>query len=423
MRKVKFLSLLMLFFVLSACTTDAKYGAKSDDLGLYMISAGLLGHQSVSTQEGLYEILDIDNDFSRNIIYTDYETKSRFYLSSDLSLDPSSDDNTSYIGDVYGGTSIAAGNNKLCLFFFKTSSGIVVKKYGEKALPAIVTMDFNGENKRTVYTFAANEWMHDQSGIVCDSEDNLYFIESYLSDEGYSEKKSIVKVNIATGEKTDLVSLDNIDRDQIIGAYGDNLIIRKLKVPDREKPFYEQFDSREILIYTYNLATGDKKDVLNYGYDKKLVFCRDEIVYILDKSKQNLTSLNILTSDEKEIYKTDQNIKYDDISFWGNFYDNCLFLSRINGDEYEVFAVNADTGAVCFPLKDLNGEMCRIYGESEDYFYVSDGEIFYETELSGPKNTRYTVTARRPNMAFITKEDYWNGVANFIPLTDYVYPS
>ena len=170
MKKIHLLALIMLLFSSCAKTDDNHFETgidnKNNHHDLYMVSndGGLLNNVYASTENGCYELLS-GLGFHSNVIYTDYQSRSKIFLSSDAASDHMSDSSTSYISDTYSMVRPVATKNKLLVF--DTGSGsITVKKYGEKALSKIISMDFNGENKNKFYTFAANEWMHDTSGVA-----------------------------------------------------------------------------------------------------------------------------------------------------------------------------------------------------------------------------------------------------------------
>ncbi|MDY2861914.1 MAG: hypothetical protein SOT10_04870, partial [Oscillospiraceae bacterium] len=327
MKKIYLLALIMLLFSSCAKTDDnhfeADFDNKNNHHDLYMVSndGGLLNNLYAGTENGCYELLS-GLGFHSNVIYTDYQSRSKIFLSSDAASDHMSDSSTSYISDTYSMVRPVATKNKLLVF--DTGSGsIAVNQYGEKALSKIISMDFNGENKNKFYTFAANEWMHDTSGVACDKEDNLYFIESYLDEEGYSEKKNIVTVNINTGEKTELLTLDNIDRYFIIGAYGDELVLKKATVPDRSKPFYQQLDSQKIEIILLNVDTLKTEKITEFGKEEKSVLCHDNMLYTLNAGNGNINALNLFTGEEEVVYtikdSTVKGVKYDGFSLRHDF--------------------------------------------------------------------------------------------------------
>ena len=432
MKKIYLLTLTMLLFSSCAKTDDNHFEAgidnKNNHHDLYMVSndGGLLNNLYASTENGCYELLS-GLGFHSNVIYTDYQSRSKIFLSSDAASDHMSDSSTSYISDTYSMVRPVATKNKLLVF--DTGSGsIMVKKYGEKALSKIISMDFNGENKNKFYTFAANEWMHDTSGVACDKEDNLYFIESYLDEEGYSEKKNIVTVNINTGEKTELLTLDNIDRYFIIGAYGDELVLKKATVPDRSKPFYQQLDSQKFEIILLNVDTLKTEKITEFGREEKSVLCHDNMLYTLNAGNGNINALNLSTGEEEVVYtikdSTVNGVKYDSFSLRHDFYDGHILLDGIKPDGYTDFlAVDVNEKTVTKLELYFDDNFCGIFAENSEYFYVQTGEFTYKIEIPDPAGNTYTGDMRMMKMSLIKKADYWNNIPNFIEITDYAYGS
>ena len=432
MKKIYLLTLTMLLFSSCAKTDDnhfeADFDNKNNHHDLYMVTNDywLMRNIYAGTENGCYEVFSYPDAHS-NLIYADYQSKSKVFLSSDASSDHMSDSSTSYISDTYSMVRSVATKNKLLVF--DTGSGsIMVNKYGEKALSKIISMDFNGENKNKFYTFAANEWMHDTSGVACDKEDNLYFIESYLDEEGYSEKKNIVTVNINTGEKTELLTLDNTDRYFIIGAYGDELVLKKATVPDRSKPFYQQLDSQKIEIILLNVDTLKTEKITEFGKEEKSVLCHDNMLYTLNAGNGNINALNLSTGEEEVVYtikdSTVNGVKYDGFSLRHDFYDGHILLEGIKSDGYKDFlAVDVNEKTITKLELYSDDNFCGIFAENSEYFYVQTGEFTYKIEIPDPAGNTYTGDMRMMKMSLIKKADYWNNIPNFIEITDYAYSS
>ena len=432
MKKIYLLALIMLLFSSCAKTDDNHFETgidnKNNHHDLYMVTDdyGLMTNTYAGTENGCYELLS-GLGFHSNVIYTDYQSRSKIFLSSDAASDHMSDSSTSYISDTYSMVRPVATKNKLLVF--DTGSGsIMVKKYGEKALSKIISMDFNGENKNKFYTFAANEWMHDTSGVACDKEDNLYFIESYLDEEGYSEKKNIVTVNINTGEKTELLTLDNTDRYFIIGAYGDELVLKKATVPDRSKPFYQQLDSQKIEIILLNVDTTKTEKITEFGKEEKSVLCHDNMLYTLNAGNGNINALNLSTGEEEVVYtikdSTVNGVKYDSFSLEHDFYDGHILLDGIKSDGYTDFlAVDVNEKTITKLELYSDDNFCGIFAENSEYFYVQTGKFTYKIEIPDPAGNTYTGDIPMMKMSLIKKADYWNNIPNFIEITDYAYGS
>lgn len=432
MKKIYLLALIMLLF--SSCAKNIENPKNHDEKlggsnhGLYMVSkdSGLLNNLYAGTENGCYELFS-GLGFHSNVIYTDYQSRSKIFLSSDAASDHMSDSSTSYISDTYSMVRPVATKNKLLVF--DTGSGsIAVNQYGEKALSKIISMDFNGENKNKFYTFAANEWMHDTSGVACDKKDNLYFIESYLDEEGYSEKKNIVTVNINTGEKTELLTLDNTDRYSIIGAYGDELVLKKATVPDRSKPFYQQLDSQKFEIILLNVDTLKTEKITEFGKEEKSILCHDNMLYTLNAGNGNINALNLFTGEEEVVYtikdSTVNGVKYDGFSLRHDFYDGHILLEGIKSDGYKDFlAVDVNEKTVTKLELYFDDNFCGIFAENSEYFYVQTGEFTYKIEIPDPAGNTYTGDMRMMKMSLIKKADYWNNIPNFIEITDYAYGS
>ena len=394
------------------------------EANLYMVTNeyGLLGNNYASTDNGCYEIFSY-SDFHANIIYTDYTNKCKLFLSSDPATDPFSPNNTSYLSDRYGMMVPVTTKEKLLVFHHNSPSAI--DWYGNKSLSSITSMDFNGENKNKFYTFAANEWMHTESGIACDTN-NIYFIESILSSEGLTEDKKIVKINISSGEKEDIITLDNDDRWFIIGAFNDKLIIKKISVPNNDSPWYSQIKSQEYDIITLCTSTKQTKKIISYVQGSMDIVCNKNYIYLLDADKQKISSLDISSGEEKDIFyiynNTINDVKYENITLRKDYFDDHILIEGVKPNNHIDF-IAIDTNQKNATKLELysNDKFCGIFAENENYFYIQVGSIDYEIDIDSPDGNSYSSFASVLEMALIEKDDYWNNIPNYITIKDYVY--
>ena len=156
-----------MLFMFTACTSKSnnKSGVTDEPLDLRLITsqAGLLNNQISYNDDGCYQIIK-NPDATANIIYTDAESKVRFYLSSDFAGEGKTESNASYIDKAYG-TYYPAISSKGLLVISNTSE-LLINKYGDDALGKIYLSDYSGQNRKVLYTLDSNEWISDTSGIL-----------------------------------------------------------------------------------------------------------------------------------------------------------------------------------------------------------------------------------------------------------------
>ena len=103
------------------------------------------------TENGFYEIVDpLDSAYiGGNIVYTDFSTRNRVYLSSQINTDHTSEDDTSYIPSLIGGSGILTDQNRL--YVVKFGKPGLVEDFGKARLSILYRMELNGANRKTIY--------------------------------------------------------------------------------------------------------------------------------------------------------------------------------------------------------------------------------------------------------------------------------
>ena len=420
----KFIFVFLSIILFSACSFYDSDSILVKDQSLYMVTSpsGLLFNYYAYSQDGCYEI-HTKPGASANILYTDFSTKQKIYLSSDISGRHDNEADTSYITNAYG--TFYPLVTKKGLVIISNTSDLLIKKYGDKALGRISISSLSGEGRRTLYTLAANEWISDTSGIARDSE-KIYFIDYYLETENLGQKCQLVSVDLDSGEKQVLEDLSSQERVFIIGAFDNRLVMKKITVSDPDKPWYEQFESQEHEIYTYDIYSREKNQVFSYSQSSGAAVCQDSRLIYLDYGQQ---SLNI--TDIKNGLQTNYQLKnkistvkeYSGIR--NEIFDGHVMLHGVSSDcqdNQKFVALDLSNGI----MKEINlysdGKFCGIYAETDDSFLVANGEFEYEVEyyIQGVPDK---IKSKTIQFALIKKSDYWNSVPNFENINYDIYKS
>ncbi len=424
----KFIISLLVVLCLSLCSCsgtkeEEKENIPSGSPDIYMLTDqyGLIGKKFAGTDDGCYEILQNPNFFA-NIVYTDYESRSKIFLNSDPGRDPYSPENNSYIPDCYGTVVLFATSDRLIVL--KSTTPQAVEWYGEKSLSSLTLMNQDGSDKNKFYTFEANEWINSQSGVACDGE-NIYLIESILDGET-TRHMYVVKIGFETGEKSVLKELDPSQKWYIIGACGRKLVLKNLSVMDPEKPWHEQLSTQTHNIVRFDVDSSRESDLISYVQGEKVVISQSDRLYVLDPRLGSISSQDVLTGESEIVFEYKDNeidgVKYDEVNLRRDLFDNHLLLEGVKADNTVDFIAVALSDKSAKKVNVYNGDtFCGIFCESDDYFFVQSGEKQVDVTIPAPDGSEYVSNTRVMVMSLIKKEDYWAGNANLIPITDYVY--
>ncbi len=410
--------------ILCACTFDERPEEQEKDSTLHMVTStgGLVTQRCAFTGDGYYEIHTRPGAVA-NILYTDFASGQKVYLSSDINSRHEDESDTSYIADAYGVFYPVVTPKGLVII--SNTSDLLIKKYGDKALGRISISSLSGEGRRTLYTLAANEWISDTSGIARDSE-KIYFIDYYLETETLGQKCRLVSIGLDSGEKQVLEDLSSQGRVSVIGASDSRLVMKKITVPDQDKPWYEQFESQEHEIYTYNISSGEKRQVFSYTQNRGVARCRDSRLIYLDYARQEVSIIDIASGRQKKLSLTGcapETVRFDSMD--SRVFDGHIMLcgkSRTEPDRPLYFALDLSGSGVKQIDLYTDEKFCDIYAETADSFLVANGEFEYEMEyyIQGVPDK---IKSKTVQFALIKKSDYWNSVPNFKNINYDIYKS
>jgi hypothetical protein len=416
---------MLLLAIIVSCKIEGPTEEKNEtgDIGLITHPDGLLTNFYADCRNGCFHIYQYSDDFHRNIVYLDYETATQVFLSADATIPEDSPENTSYIPNAYSGMYLAC--DKDGLYLFKSSNDLLIKKYGEKALGCISSLSFNGDDRKIIKQFKANEWFRDTSAVAADDK-YLYYIV-YELDEANDDRivscKLIQKGKHSDKENT-ILTLDGEDRHFIIGRTGNTLIMKTISAPEKDDPIYLQLTNQNHKVYAVNVYSKEEELLTEYkqGEGDRLFYLDN--LYIIDK-KEKMVYRKARLDDSYEpiidfsvIYAESGQIL--DVYFIQRVFDNHLMIAVVEGETTSIYAYDIQSNTINQITPYIGDYFCGIYGESEKQFLVAKGEklFCYDTVIYGKKEKQ---TAEVLDFVLIDKTDYWNSEMNLIDVVDYVY--
>lgn len=344
---------------------------------------------------GCYEIF-LNNDWSANILYTDIQTKQRIYLSSDLSSNHYSEDDTSWIKNIEGGCSI-----------FTAYDNIYLNLYGTDDKPGcLYKADANGQNRTKLLDFDKYSAI---TGAVASDGDYLYTIST-----GSDRNKYIIRINIANGDIEELLELPE-SRAFLNSAFDDCIIIKMIsdqKSTDLENPI-EMYKNQVHKVYKYSLTDNSFSEIYQWKQDLLMESYAHKNLYCFDVSGDCLIMINMENGEQKMLIPSLSNAGIDSGELMSVLYvyDNHILFEMFDDSLY---AIDLDSCNL-IKIESLQDSYSNPYiiGEYGTDFLVTVGNLEVPMDDTAPDGSPIITNVIMDNLAVIDKDDYWNSIHNF----------
>ena len=369
----------------------------------------------VSSDVGFYEFLPLHPN-SQNIVYTDYETGIRTYLCDNADCSHDNENCPSWFEGIAGlQFAINPYNNQLFLF----QAGIPADNGSQK----IYSMDLNGANRKLLLQLPSDEYIVDGCAV---DKDNLYFTVRTPASDWEHVTKELRQLNIETGEMVLLMGYGGTDG--LMGAFDDQLVIVSMERASETYTYYTfSLTTKELQeFYRYTVA-----DTSGQGWGN-IARCHGDQLYIVEPTANLKASIHQMDIMSGETHTITTELPYYtlDGTFVEDFVDNHMIIrvadNRVPGAVvlYQ-YAVDLATNTLmeitlAYTPADRYANAAYIVGVSDTHYLVLTAEEYRVIAQAEPDGTQYTVDMPFFVYSMITKEDYWNGVANYLPIEDTV---
>lgn len=349
-------------------------------------------------------------EFDNNIVYIDYASQKRLYLCNDPSCRHDSESCNSYIKSSSNAVVFPAGKVLLC-FRFGASNTTASKE----DLCAIITMDLNGNNKRTIF-LASNE-SFSQPLIVLSDGEKIYFPIFFINKDQNIEKR-IISLDLVSGELEDVIKVPITY--MLVSAYEDCMLFYDIETSTNISYSFDTRVEKEGLHGVSGVYKGNISIDLRYDVD---------LSSFLDVP--NAKSIRVIISDLKN--KTSKELGpfqlEEDHGAVGitDIFDNHVCISYVanltQGGEHVAFNLDYETGE--FNRNRLlfsNGGVYRpvtILANAGDSYLVYYGTTRAVQTLYDRQGIAHTVDNNSyPQYALIKKEDYYSNIPNYEIIKD-----
>ena len=433
----KFVSISMLWifliFALSGCNTvpladsGAPIGASGltptaeparENLRLISAQGGPIFTGISGTKNGGYEIF-AHTDATADIIYYDYQTLQKIYLSSSPN-ETHNENSTAYLDNVMGGA-VALASEK-CLYILKAGSNAIGG--GTDLAPYLLRMDLDGSNRERFDI--PGQYELDVASAVAADDTGLYIALHVIEDLKTDQSRyMIAKVDFDHKKLEELYRFDPWQSVRIVGTYSYGLILESVKNIKSGTAI-----QKETLLF--NLNSNQAKTIKEWkAGDVGVAYDRDAM-YLLKSDDLTLYRSALYPDsagpEEKVIDCTDLiPDTYTGIALDRAVYDRHLIFqitSEQSGAEplYLSLALDGlETREMRLMCK-RNGEeqLATIMQETDTHFVVYYGEKAISYLDKGPGGEPYEMTQYVPSYRLIEKTAYWENIPDFMAFENHV---
>ena len=364
-----------------------------------------------SYDEDGYYMADVfyTDSTNANLTYFDFASKKQIFLCEQPGCTHDTESCRSYSTGI---PQIYVINDGLVLF----------EMAPDKTEPADIQLaDKDGSNRRPLMEFPADCLVLDP---VYHDGQNLYMMTQQTSKDTGDIIKTVMKVNLQNGERTDIYTFDKEDyAASLSGVWGRNFIISHYRMDEQHNVYSDKC--------FLNMDTGEMDDeplaVLDAENEGTVV--GDGVLYRIKYPEQKIEILDLET-------KETQTVDYAPVaaSIDGTLEPDVglsviepgilhLYFKDFSGEEAKHYDVmfNIESGEYHpFTLfKPYNHTIIEPLAETKDSFLV---QTDWKASSAGVDEMGYEIQRFDAQYAMISKSDYENSIPNYIPIASDIYP-
>lgn len=390
---------------------------QSEISALHLVTSDIDYYPSKTAgNESGYYYIDRSGGISANLRYIDYATAQDIYLSSRPEANHLTPEDDSYISSVAGLGEVFPVEDSL--FLLRAGASEYASQFGQDAMAAVFRMNLDGTDRKQIYFGKADEML---ASTVAADDRYLYLISRRVEKiDGIPEQSGyLLRMDQQTGETTQLCRLSY--NTWMIGATDGLLVFHNIEIDQDNKanPFSMM---NEILVYE---ITSEKLVVVQKWPSEEnatTLVCQNKLI-TASFSTRTVVVREIASGKETANYPLLEGLAENQTTFWfASCYDEHFLFWDYAAEKLRVLDLSTGKWSdVALTYKDPDKMELRpveIYAENATHFLVCydkqsitrhfsewGSEIIYETQRI------------QPCYAIISKENYWNGVPNYLPVT------
>ena len=360
--------------------------------------------QSPGTENGWYYI-DRGATYNANLRYIDYATAQDIYLSSRPEADHLTPDS---------------------LFLLRTGSPAASDRAMPDATAAIWRMELSGANRTELYIGSEAEQL---ATAVAVDDRSLYVVDRCVGMDSGKPVQSdhLLQIDQQTGNLQDLFCLP--DGAELTGAWGDLLVFRTIadEAPTDENGLTVGPPVFRVTYYTYSPSTGEWQELCQWPVDGRCcAHVWNDVLVLGNNAARTVTLLRLSDGSVTAEYPFPETVTMECSDNYFSF-ESCrdgrfLFWDYFAGAIHSVdLATGAWSAVTTLTYMDPDKQDLRpvwICAENSEEFLVCRNQtITTRRYLDAADGSVYEMDTAQPEYALMRKDDYWNGVPDYRPVT------
>lgn len=377
---------------------------------------GIFYEGRAQVEDGFYDLVYTKDVLSgaQNIVYTDFPSRHRVYLSSDVGSDHQSEDDTSYIPTAVGGATVFADDEYV--YVLKKGSLLLQKASEQDAKSCIYRLNPNGSG-RIALELSFDRVINSASGVFADGDALVLLVDSV--DKDTSLHPELVRADFSSRRITTLMDLSEAGLDlqnaSLVNSFGDKLVLSSSKIEENGTLVRE--------LYTLDPAKEAIVPLASFDTAEQYVFYRDDAIYYIESSENALYQFDPSSGESTLLLDeiAPPELEFDSVQAGFPAPEPYLEFFFTKGESSVTYYWNSATGQWHQKLLMDGDRPVTIYRIWQDYFLVKLQDKMVTYQDFTQNGQAYENQMAVAEYALIRQEDYWNGVPDYIRFTDDVY--
>lgn len=397
-----------------------------------MISSTDMTSYGSGNSTGYYSAF-LNEDGSRNIIYTDYETASQVYLCAQPNCEHNNESCTSWIEPFNGSVVIAVNDNIMVLIY---------SSYSERS--KIVKADLNGENRMVVFQLPNGGRL--ENAVAANKDVLVVSVEEVVeNDDNLNQNSYLVAIDLKSGKPQKIFNLEDYTSQYAVqsasmtfcGVTATGFVVQtnvqmEYEISsDYDQTFKNMDEAFLQTVYEIPFSSLDPVEMLVFsGGECKGKAYKDGFFYIELEDDHRLSLKRLVSAGTEPIILCEDlrtlmgnrnvdEVVVNDAVIRGTLNEYLLmniltdsYISETGNIElvYDGIAVNVNTGKL-IPLLLKNHYNATTV---PDQILDSHGpKLLVFADISQTINWQENTLSFQRKMALISEQDYLNGHANY----------
>lgn len=372
----------------------------AETAGLVLVTSIYGAFGPAAGRDGFYE-LQLNANGGSNLLYTDFSSLSTVYLCGRPECLHEDESCSSWFPFGTG-----------ALFLNAEQTTLFCSGSAENGPETVWAMDPSGANRQIFYQCAAGEHLTD---AVASDASSLFLTVSFVDLKTASFTKRVLRFDLQTGQYTEVHTLGGSD--WVCGTFEDDLIL-----------LYGKDDAYRYTVFS-PLTKEEREIFSGTSPGHAPAYAHDGFLYVITPGEDWTAQISKLDLSDQSV-----TVLCGSLPWYGSetahvvgFYDGHMTVSVTDTREndpdkvkFYQYGVDCETGEITeltLMCAQALPEFIPILAECGDGFIVSTGTQYVPIFLTGTDGTLYESSFDKAEYAYLSKENYWDNVPNYRPVT------